>query len=90
MVRVGGMSYTCEPRARMGRRISGMESATSPSLLEDVQGRRLGVASVAEGVTGEPIWDVVARYLRAKKTVPAAKPNVPRLIGVGSNPGIVG
>jgi sulfur-oxidizing protein SoxB len=89
MVRVGGMSYTCEPRARMGRRISGMRIGDKPVAAQKTY-KVAGWASVAEGVIGEPIWDVVARYLRAKKTVPAAKPNVPRLIGVGSNPGIVG
>ena len=38
--------------------------------------------------SGEPIWDVVARYLRAKKRVAALKPQTPRLIGVEGNPGI--
>jgi len=89
MVRVGGMSYTCEPRARMGRRISGMRIGDKPVAAQKTY-KVAGWASVAEGVTGEPIWDVVARYLRAKKAVRAAKPNVPRLIGVESNPGIVG
>ncbi len=89
MVRVGGMSYTCEPRARMGRRISEMRIGDKPVAAQKTY-KVAGWASVAEGVSGEPIWDVVVRYLRAKKTVPAAKPNVPRLIGVESNPGIAG
>jgi hypothetical protein len=30
----------------------------------------------------------VVRYLRAKKTLPEAKPNLPRLIGVEGDPGM--
>jgi sulfur-oxidizing protein SoxB len=44
---------------------------------------------VAEGATGEPIWDVVAPYLRDKKVIKGLKLNEPKIIGVGkSNPGI--
>jgi S-sulfosulfanyl-L-cysteine sulfohydrolase len=87
MVRVGGMSYACEPRARIGARISDMRLGGKPI---DAQKRYkvAGWASVAEGASGEPIWDVMARHLRAKKTVRAATPNLPRLVGVERNPGI--
>jgi sulfur-oxidizing protein SoxB len=47
-----------------------------------------GWAPVAEGITGEPIWEVVIRYLRATKTVPPLEVNRPRLIGVKDNPGL--
>jgi len=87
MVRVGGMSYACEPAQPIGRRISDMRLAGKP--LEARKSYKVaGWASVAEGVTGEPAWDVVARYLRAQKTVPPLEANVPRLIGVDRNPGI--
>ena len=46
-------------------------------------------APVAEGASGEPVWEIVARYLRAKKVVRAVKPNRPSLTGVLGNPGIV-
>jgi S-sulfosulfanyl-L-cysteine sulfohydrolase len=87
MVRVGGMSYACEPRARIGARISDMKIGNRP--IEP--GRRYKVAGwapVAEGASGEPIWDVVAPYLRAKKDIAPIKPQMPRLIGVQGNPGI--
>jgi sulfur-oxidizing protein SoxB len=45
-------------------------------------------APVAEGASGEPVWEVVARYLRAKGIVRAVRPNRPQLIGVRGNPGI--
>jgi hypothetical protein len=47
-----------------------------------------GWPAVAEGVRDEPIWEAVARYLRAKKTVPPVRPNRPRLVGVEGYPGL--
>jgi sulfur-oxidizing protein SoxB len=50
-----------------------------------------GWAPVAEGATGEPIWDVVASYLRDKKVIKGLKLNEPKIIGIGTqNPGIAG
>ena len=47
-----------------------------------------GWAPVAEGAKGEPIWDVVATYLRDKKIIKRVKLNKPKIIGVGKkNPG---
>ena len=89
MVRVGGMSYACEPGQTIGRRISDLRLGDKP--IDALKAYKVaGWASVAEGVSGEPIWDVVVRYLRAKKTVLPIKPNTPRLIGVEGNPGIAG
>ena len=45
-------------------------------------------APVAEGASGEPVWEVVARYLRAKRFVGPVRPNRPQLIGVQGNPGM--
>jgi sulfur-oxidizing protein SoxB len=47
-----------------------------------------GWAPVADDATGEPIWDVVAAYLRERKTIAAPKLNLPALAGVEGNPGI--
>ena len=89
MVRVGGMSYACEPRASIGARISDMRIDGRP-LDANRRYKVAGWAPVAEGASGEPVWEVVARYLRAKKAMPEVKPNLPRLIGVEGNPGIAG
>jgi len=87
MVRVGGMTYACNPTAEMGQRISDMRLAGKP--IEATRKYKVaGWAPVAEGVSGEPIWDVVIKYLRDKKTVAPIEPNVPHLIGVGGNLGI--
>jgi sulfur-oxidizing protein SoxB len=40
-----------------------------------------GWAPVAAGASGEPIWDVAARYLRARRTIPPLEASVPKLSG---------
>jgi sulfur-oxidizing protein SoxB len=80
MVRVGGMTYACEPRAKIGRRISDMRLAGRP-MRADARYKVAGWAPVAEGAAGEPVWDVVARHLRSLKTVAPGVPNQPRLVG---------
>jgi sulfur-oxidizing protein SoxB len=44
-----------------------------------------GWAPVAEGAAGEPVWDVVARYLRSKRIVAAHRVNRPKVLGVKDN-----
>ncbi|MEP7070614.1 MAG: 5'-nucleotidase C-terminal domain-containing protein, partial [Usitatibacter sp.] len=87
MVRVGGLTYTCRPGETMGKRISDMRLGGKP--IEAGKTYKVaGWAPVAEGVTGEPIWDVVTRYLRDRKSLPAPRLNVPKLVGVDGNAGI--
>jgi sulfur-oxidizing protein SoxB len=87
MVRVGGMTFTCAPGAKMGTRISDMRIGGKP--LEPSKAYKVaGWASVAENAQGEPIWDVVVRYLKDKKVVAPRKLNLPRLEGVAGNPGL--
>jgi sulfur-oxidizing protein SoxB len=87
MVRVGGLTYTCTPGEAMGKRISDMRLDGKPVQASKTY-KVAGWAPVAEGAKGEPIWDVIAAYLRDRKTIPAPKLNLPRLVGVRGNPGI--
>jgi len=87
MVRVGGLTYTCAPNAKMGGRILDMRLAGKP-IAADKKYKVAGWAPVAEGAKGEPIWDLVTGWLKSKKTIPARKPNVPQLRGVEGNPGL--
>jgi sulfur-oxidizing protein SoxB len=87
MVRVGGLTYTCTPGERIGKRISDMRLDGKP--IEAGKAYKVaGWAPVAEGVKGEPIWDVVSRYLRDRKTLATPKVNAPKLVGVQGNAGI--
>ncbi|MDM5181607.1 thiosulfohydrolase SoxB [Massilia sp. DJPM01] len=89
MVRVGGMTYAIDPGAAMGARISDMRLHGKP--LEAGKAYKVaGWAPVAEGASGEPVWDVVAQWLRQQKTVSPRKLNTPRLIGMQGNPGLMG
>jgi len=87
MVRVAGMSYALEPGARIGSRISQLRVRGEP--MEATKRYKVaGWAPVGEGITGEPIWEVVSRHLRTLKTVPALPANRPRFINVKDNPGL--
>jgi sulfur-oxidizing protein SoxB len=89
MVRVGGLTYTCEPNAKMGARIQDMR--LNGELIEATKTYKVaGWAPVAEGATGEPIWNVVETYLKDRKTIAPPRVNVPRLLGVERNPGMSG
>ncbi|MSQ55720.1 MAG: thiosulfohydrolase SoxB [Betaproteobacteria bacterium] len=87
MVRVGGMSFACEPYAKMGARISDLRVGGKP--LDAARRYKVaGWASVAEDARGEPIWDVVSRYLRERRSIPPLVLELPRLIGIEGNRGI--
>ena len=87
MVRVGGLTYGCAPTAAMGRRIRDMRLDGKP--IEAAKTYKVaGWAPVAEGVQGEPIWDVISKYLRDTKVVKDPRLNVPTLSGVDGNLGI--
>jgi len=90
MVRVGGMTYVCEPGATMGSRISRMNLRGKVIEAEKTY-KVAGWAPVTEAARdagGEPVWDLVARHLRARKTVPAPRVNMPELKGMDGNPGM--
>jgi sulfur-oxidizing protein SoxB len=87
MVRVGGLKYSMDPNASIGSRISDMELDGKP-LSADKEYAVAGWASVAQKLDGTPVWDVVAEYLRDKKTISKIALNEPVLKGVAGNPGL--
>ena len=88
MVRVGGIEYTVNPNKKIGERISDMMLKGKP-VEADKTYKVAGWAPVGEGATGEPVWDVVATYLRDRKTIKGVKLNTPKIVGIGKkNPGI--
>ncbi|HEY5580352.1 MAG TPA: thiosulfohydrolase SoxB, partial [Rhodoferax sp.] len=86
MVRTGGLVYACEPAAKINSRISDMTLNGQPIQADkSYKVARWGVGSAQSA--GEPVWDVVEQYLKSAPIVKDHTPNVPRLIGLGSNPG---
>ena len=88
MVRVGGMDYAIAPKAEAGDRIRDMRLGGKP-IEADKTYKVAGWAPVSEGADGEPIWDVVAGWLRDRKTVAARAPQQPTLIGIENNEGLI-
>ena len=90
MVRVGGMQYTIDPVQTAGKRITDMRlngKAIDASKTYKVAGWA-PVSEEAKSVGGEPIWDVMERYLRDVKVVKAVQLNEPIIKGVSKNPGM--
>ncbi|WP_439671059.1 thiosulfohydrolase SoxB [Cupriavidus necator] len=90
MVRVGGLQYTIDPTAGMGKRISDMRLAGKP--LEAGKTYKVAgwapVAEEARQAGGAPIWDVMAQWLRSTREVSARPLNLPRVRGMDGNPGM--
>jgi sulfur-oxidizing protein SoxB len=87
MVRVGGLQYSINPVANIGSRISDLR--LSGKLLDaDKVYKVAGWAPVAEGAKGEPIWEVVATYMRDRKTLKPPRLNLPAIKGAQTNPGL--
>lgn len=89
MVRVGGLQYTCNPMGKNGQRIQNMMLRGQP--IDPAKNYKVaGWAPVSEEAknSGEPIWELVARYLRDVKTLKPVQLNMPKLIGAEKNPGI--
>ena len=86
MVRVGGMSYSCTPGNRIGARIGDMRVRGKP-VQADKTYKVASWAPVAEGASGEPVWEILSGYLRDKKVVTPRKLELPRLIGTAGNLG---
>lgn len=82
MVRVGGLSFTIDPEAPMGRRVSDMRVLRTGAPVEASRDYVVaGWASVAEGTQGPPVWDVVFGHLSKQPVVrPQARGTV-RLVG---------
>jgi sulfur-oxidizing protein SoxB len=87
MVRVGGLQYAIDPAAKIGRRISDMRLHGKP-LEAGKRYRVAGWAPVAEGARGKAIWDVMAHYLKGRKTVRPRRLNLPAIKGIGRDPGL--
>jgi sulfur-oxidizing protein SoxB len=92
MVRVGGLTYACEPGAKMGSRIHDMRLGGRPidsAKIYKVAGWA-PVSEEAKNAGNKPVWEVLEQWLKAKGRVAPRKLNTPRLIGVKGNPGVAG
>jgi len=82
------MDYHIAPNAGSGRRISGMTLDNGQPVAAGKSYKVAGWATVGSQAPGRPVWEVVADYLRDRKTASISKLNTPRLKGVEGNPGL--
>lgn len=87
MVRVGGMDYAIDPNAASGSRIQEMTLRGNPIEPEKLY-KVAGWAPVASGASGEPIWDVVAGWLKSQGNLKPRELKQPKLIGITENDGL--
>lgn len=89
MVRLGGMDYTCEPNAGLGKRITEMRLDDGTEIEPNKTYTVAGWGQVETVGNGRPVWDVVADHLRRQKAdMKLKKVNHPTLKGIKQNPGI--
>jgi S-sulfosulfanyl-L-cysteine sulfohydrolase len=83
MVRCGGLGYSIDIGKPAGSRISGMTLLKTGKPI-DAQREYVvaGWASVNEGTQGPPIWEVVERHIKGRKTIQVAPNTSVRVVGV--------
>jgi sulfur-oxidizing protein SoxB len=91
MVRVGGLTYSCNPLASMGARIGDMR-LNGQLIASEKKYKVAGWAPVAEEARhqgNKPIWTVVEQWLKTQPNgrVKARQLNTPKLTGAVPNPG---
>jgi sulfur-oxidizing protein SoxB len=83
MVRVGGLSFTIDPKAGIGRRISAMTLLRTGEAIDAARSYTVaGWASVNEATEGPPIWDVVMRHVARVRTVNVPETRHVRVLGL--------
>jgi sulfur-oxidizing protein SoxB len=88
MVRVGGLTYSCAPNAKKGDRIGDLRLDGQPVDASRTY-RVAGWAPVAQVGQSEPVWEVIETYLKARRSIAPPRVNMPRLVGVEKNPGVM-
>ncbi|MFZ9424509.1 MAG: thiosulfohydrolase SoxB [Limnohabitans sp.] len=91
MVRVGGLQFSCDPTAPMGKRIS--DRRLKGQLIDPTKQYKVaGWAPVAESARAQKlpmVWDVVEQWLRAQGgRIPPRQLQTPRITGGLPNPGV--
>jgi sulfur-oxidizing protein SoxB len=87
MVRVGGLHYSIAPTAVAGQRIGNLSLKGRP--LEAGKSYTVAGWGSVHRVEGEPIWEVVARWLRSQKVVGNLTVEQPEVKGLVNNFGFI-
>ena len=83
IVRTGGLGFTVDIAGSAGKRISNITLLGSGKPLEASREYVVaGWASINESTEGPPIWDVVAKYVTAHKTIDLKPSAAVKVVGV--------
>ena len=83
MVRVGGLTYTCHPKNKIGQRISNLHTISKDEPLEYNKKYIVGGwGSVNADVKGPPIYDLLEKYISKKKIIKPSNLNTIKISGM--------
>lgn len=83
MVRVGGMGFTIDPTKPVNQRISNMTLLKTGQPIDAARNYTVaGWASINEGTQGPPIWEVVDKFVTARKVIEPRPLDAVKVVGV--------
>ncbi len=89
MVRVGGLSYRCEPGAESGKRLSNL-TLTGGAPLDPARTYKVAGWASVNTQEGKPIWEVLEAHLGRSGTATLSADKPVEVGGVAGNPGYGG
>ena len=87
MVRVAGLQYSIAPAAAAGERVGNLRFRNQP--IDASKSYKVAGWASVHRVEGEPIWDVVGRWLRSQKVVGNISIEQPKVTGLSGNLGFL-
>jgi len=82
MVRVGGMTYTCQPKNTMGNRISDLKLSNGEKIESQKNYTIGGWGSINPEVEGPPIYKLLEDYVSGEKIITPKKNNPVKIKGI--------
>ncbi len=82
MVRVGGMTYTCEPKNTMGNRISDLKLSNGEKIESQKKYIIGGWGSINPEVEGPPIYKLLEDYVSSEKIIKPKHNNPVKIKGI--------
>ena len=82
MVRVGGMTYTCQPKETMGNRISDLKLSNGEKIESQKKYTIGGWGSINPKVEGPPIYKLLEDYVSGEKIIKPKHNNPVKIMGI--------
>ena len=82
MVRVGGMTYTCQPKKTMGNRISDLKLSNGEKIESQKKYTIGGWGSINPKVEGPPIYKLLEDYVSGEKIIKPKHNNPVKIMGI--------